>query len=133
MNNLLKLLSLTALALLSSASFAHENPDQTGTCYIFKNNQLKAKQSCVIKTGGGAGGMYTILQIGQNFYRFETSTMSEDYPTVYYETDSKTKEVVEYSRNSKTLRILSNQQMDKAKDPLWCYKTKDNRLDICSN
>lgn len=131
MNSFAKIITLGSFMLLSSASFAHENPDQNGTCYLLQNNKLKTKQSCVIQTGGGAGGMYTILNLGKKTYHFETSTMSEDFPTVYYETDNKTKKVTEYSRDSRTLRVLSSTQFDNAKDPLWCYKTQDKKLDIC--
>lgn len=131
MSKLFKSVAFGVLTFISMQSFAHDNPDQKTTCYLFQNNKLKSKQSCIMSSGGGAGGMFTILKMCKKSYHFETSTMSQEYPTFYYETDTETKNVTEYSRDSKTLRILSDAQLDKAKEPLWCYKTQDKKLDIC--
>lgn len=117
----------------SSMAFAHENPDQKATCYLFKNNKLQSKSACIVKSAGGAGGMYTILKFGKKSYHFETNTMTENWKTIYYQSSNLNKFIAvnDYSRDKKTLKILKDSEISIDSNFLFCYKTKDGKLDIC--
>lgn len=125
---------LASLLTITTTSFAWENPDRKGTCYLFKNNKLQQKSTCMIQSGGGAGAMYLILKMNKKSYHFETETISDDEKTVYYPNSNlnNPKSVITYQRNTKTLKILKDSQITADTDFMFCHKTQDGKIDICS-
>lgn len=133
MKKLIALLTTQVFVIaMSLPAQAWTNPDQSGTCFFFSGNKLKSKTSCTISSGGGAGGMYTILKVRGKTYNFETETMSENHNTTY-----KGKRVQEYSRHAKSYAVLKNEaavlSAANSNNLLYCYRTSDKKLDICYN
>ncbi len=129
-----KFVLASLLAMMTTTAFAWVNPDQKTTCYTFKNNKLQNKSTCVMQTGGGAGGMYLTLKVGKKSYHFETETLTEAMKTVYYPIPNnfdKTKDVIDYYRHPKTYKIVEEYQIGKNTNALFCQKTKDGKVDIC--
>ncbi|MEG2750142.1 MAG: hypothetical protein RR939_12240, partial [Acinetobacter sp.] len=71
-----KTLGLLLILTASVSIFAHENPDKKGKCFEVSGKNITT--SCLISSGGGAGGMYTALKIGKKEYLIEESTMNPD-------------------------------------------------------
>ncbi len=103
--------------------FAHENPDRIGKCFV--PNGKNITKSCVVSSGSGAGGLYTLLTIGETEYLIEESTMNPDSEkrSIAMGSDSDDLlEAVDYSRDFKT----------KNKSDSWsCYKQTKGKLDVC--
>lgn len=121
------ILSLSIFS-ISSISFAYSNPDESGVCYFFSNNKLKERKICIISTGGAAGGYYTNLEVNNKNYSFETSTMDEVHKSYY-----KNQLVKSYLRDGTFYNKISKEEAKMAHHLLYCYQTKDKKLDICHN
>lgn len=114
-------------------SQAHSNPDEAKVCYTFAKNKLQKTQSCIVSTGGGAGGVYESIQMGNKKYLFEGACNLEgncDYDLIQ---KPKNKPVISYLRDGTFHNKISQSQAELAQHLLYCYKTKDGTLDICSN
>ncbi len=122
--------SLIAISLLfvSISAFAHENPDQKGQCLIVSGKNTP--QSCVISSGGGAGGMYTILNVNKKQYHIEESTMCEDDCWIGLGNDiERMKDASQYYLDAKTKKIVKE---PKPNSPFWnCYKQVRGNLNVC--
>lgn len=102
--------------LCSVIAYARPNPDKVGVCYLFKGNELKDRDVCVVAEGGGAGGMYTNLYFKGKEYLFE-------YP--YDKVDE-----ITYPRDV-FYNFLEPERMDifEPDEIIWCYK--DKPYDVC--
>lgn len=128
---------ITALSLLSLASvcFAHKNPDEQTTCYIFKNDKLQSKNNCIIQSYGDTKILHILFKTNKKTFHFLTSNldhMSEDHPTIFYETKTKTQPVTNYFRHIDTLKKLEDELLEDSKEHLYCYQSYDKKVDICS-
>lgn len=80
--------------------------DRKGQCLIVREN---SPQPCVISSGGGAGGMYTILNINKKQYHIEESTMCEDDCGISLGSDlNHMKDASHYYLDAKTRKLLKN-------------------------
>lgn len=113
---------------LTSAAFAHENPDRKGQCFVVDGKNIT--KPCVVSSGGGAGGMYTALKIGKQNFLIEESTMnpdSEERSIVMGKDVDHFMDAVEYSRDFKTKKVIKNFKSDS-----WsCYSQIKGKLDVC--
>ncbi|QWZ59892.1 hypothetical protein I6L28_15120 [Acinetobacter pittii] len=122
------IICLLSSFLISAIAFAHENSDRIGKCFVPNGKNITSP--CVISSGGGAGGMYTLLTIGETEYLIEESTMNPDSDkrSIAMGSDSDDLlEAVDYSRDFKTKKVIKNFKSDS-----WsCYKQIKGKLDIC--
>ncbi|EPP5028248.1 hypothetical protein ACUQWF_003814 [Acinetobacter baumannii] len=113
---------------LTSAAFAHEYPDHMGKCFVVDGKNIT--KGCIISSGGGAGGMYTLLTIGEEEYLIEESTMnpaSEERSIAMGSDSDDLLEAIEYSRDFKTKKVIKNFKMNS-----WsCFKQIKGKLDVC--
>lgn len=121
-------IALAALS-LPLLSHAHSNPDEVKVCYTYSGNSLKNTQSCIVSSGGGAGGMYQNIKIGSKSYLFEGSCDTDGECDFYL----KDKPVISYLRDGTFHKKISQSQAATANHLLYCYKTKNGSLDICTN
>lgn len=70
------IICLLSTILVSISAIAHENPDRIGKCFVVDGKN--STKGCIVASGGGAGGMYTLLTIGEKEYLIEESTMNPD-------------------------------------------------------
>lgn len=125
-----KILGLLILLTASASIFAHENPDKIGKCFEVRGKNITT--SCIISSGGGAGGMYTALKIGKKEYLIEESTMNPDAEersfSLGLNSDSMLK-AQEYYRDAKTKQVIKTY-----KSGSWfCSKQINGKLDVCYN
>lgn len=122
------IICLLSSLLISAAAFAHENPDRIGKCFVVDGKNIT--KGCIISSGGGAGGMYTLLTIGEKEYLIEESTMnpdSEDRSISMGGDSDDLLEAIEYSRDFKTKKVIKNFKMNS-----WsCFKQIKGKLDVC--
>jgi len=115
-------------AVISVQVFAHENPDRKGQCFAVEGKNIT--KLCVVSSGGGAGGMYTLLTIGEKEYLIEESTMNTDSEERSISMGSDSDELLEavnYYRDGKTKKVIKNY-----KDDSWlCYSQIKGKLDAC--
>ncbi|MFW2178167.1 MULTISPECIES: hypothetical protein [unclassified Moraxella] len=123
----------------SNTSFAHTYPNVKTTCYQFNANKLAKQQSCTIESGGGAGGETEIMRMGKNSYQFDTvwdydeKTQQNDvhYQYTIIKGNRWVSQPAElYFRNAKTLKIDNDEKLS-IYQMLTCYRTQDNKLDLC--
>ena len=124
MNKILIMLT----AVISVQVFAHENPDRKAQCFAVEGKNIT--KPCVVSSGGGAGGMYTLLTIGEKEYLIEESTMNTDSEERSISMGSDSDELLEavnYYRDGKTKKVIKNY-----KDDSWlCYSQIKGKLDAC--
>lgn len=127
-----KILVLFSSLFLSMTLYAHENPDRKGLCaYVVKNKITQAKK-CVISSGGGAGGTYTVLNFGKANVHIEETTMCPEFdtkgcsPSIGRNLDD-LKDGERYYRDYKTGNIIKSYKDGN----WWCVKRKDKKLDAC--
>lgn len=127
-----KIILISLGLLLNCTAIAHENPDIKGVCANVVNNKLIQAKKCVISSGGGAGGMYTVLNFGKTKVHIEESTMCPEYDTKGCNPSvGRTVEDLEdgqrYYRDYKTGNIIKSY-----KDGNWsCAKRNDKKVDAC--
>ena len=117
-------------------SHAHSNPDEVKVCYSFSGNTLKQTQPCIVSTGGGAGGIYTSIRIGNKSYLFEGyCSIDGDCEYTYYPNDPDTKPIdtISYLRDGTFHHKVSEDESALANHLLYCFKTEDGAIDICTN
>ncbi|HEC0323204.1 hypothetical protein ABTI07_03580 [Acinetobacter baumannii] len=116
------------VAFFTVQAFAHENPDSKGQCFVVDGKNIT--KSCIVSSGGGAGGMYTALKIGSQNIHIEESTMnpdSEDRSISMGGDSDDLLEAIEYSRDFKTKKVIKNFKMNS-----WsCFKQIKGKLDVC--
>jgi hypothetical protein len=122
------IICLLSSLLISVAAFAHENPDRIGQCFVIDGKNIA--KPCIVSSGGGAGGMYTLLTIGEKEYLIEESTMNTDSEERSISMGSDSDELLEavnYYRDGKTKKVIKNY-----KDDSWsCYSQIKAKLDAC--
>ncbi|WP_228138760.1 hypothetical protein [Acinetobacter sp. LMB-5] len=87
-------------------------------------------KGCIVASGGGAGGMYTLLTIGEKEYLIEESTMNPDIEERSISMGGDSDELLEakeYYRDKKTKKELKEY-----KDGAWlCYRQVGGKMDAC--
>lgn len=131
-----------AVLSLPMLSHAHSNPDEVKVCYSFSGNTLKQIQPCIVSTGGGAGGIYESIRIGNKSYLFEGGCIINgdgdcDYDYAYYPGDpngkEKPRDAISYLRDATFHHRVSEDESSLANHLLYCFKTKNGSVDICTN
>lgn len=122
----MKILIAIGLLVVSAFAMAHDNDDLKGQCFIVNGNN-KSKP-CVVSSGGGAGGMYTILRFNNKNYHIEESTMCDSDCGAWLGSDIEhMKEAKQYYLDAKTKKPI--------KDPNYrswfCYKQLSGNLNVC--
>ncbi|NNP71301.1 hypothetical protein A7P53_00135 [Acinetobacter defluvii] len=121
---------LLGLCIFGTA-YAHESPDSKGLCAEVIKGKLQPAQKCIISSGGGAGGMYTILKYGKSKLHIEESTMCPEYDTkgcgiaVGRDLDHMS-DGQDYYRDKKTGKIT-----EKYENNWSCLKTTNHKIDVC--
>ena len=133
----LKIIAIAFAAInLPLMSHAHSNPDEVKVCYSFSGNTLKQTQPCIVSTGGGAGGIYESIRIGNKSYLFEGyCSIDGDCEYTYYPNDPDTKPIdtISYLRDGTFHHKVSEDESALANHLLYCFKTEDGAIDICTN
>lgn len=129
MLNIKKSLVATVVALVCSGSFAHSTPDQSGVCYTFNGDKLTSKASCIISSGGGAGGMYTSLDFKGKTYSFESSS-DRNGNEVWSDNKGQVKS---YVRDGTFYKKVSESDAQYVDHLLYCFRSSKSKLDICHN
>jgi len=115
-------------AFISVQTFAHENPDRKGQCFVVDGKNIT--KTCVVSSGGGTGGLYTALKIGKQKFLIEESTMdpdSDERPIFMGKDGDHVMDAVDYYRDGKTKKVIKNY-----KDDSWsCYSQIKGKLDVC--
>lgn len=66
-------------------TYAAPHDERPGVCYMFKGDKLLSKGTCVVATGGGAGGVYETMTYKGKDYIAETALCfdkkSDEYVT----------------------------------------------------
>ena len=124
----MKKILITLFIALSNNAWSYDNPQIKSKCYVpEKPNQI---HSCIISSGGGAGGMYTSFQIGKQNYHVEESTMCENEDRCKVSFGSDVTNMLDakiYYRSLKT-----NKVMNEPKKNNWvCYKQLNGNLHAC--
>lgn len=125
---ILSLGALTAIGMPLLAE-AHSSPDEVAVCYSFSGNTLKKTQSCIVSSGGGAGGMYTAIAVGGKKYAMEGPC--DNNGDCSYSWNNKP--IISYTRDGTFYRKLTQKEAFNADHVLYCYKTKNGSVDICHN
>jgi hypothetical protein len=96
--------------LITSLSYAYEEPISRGKCFIVKNNAPQKIQKCFISAVGGAGGIMRSYEIGNDVYANEIYAGSETTPDIdrVAKNNSKPLDAKTYYRQDKTLKIIKN-------------------------
>ncbi|MFX4955790.1 hypothetical protein ABTC33_17930 [Acinetobacter baumannii] len=119
---------LLSSVLISTLTFAHENPDSKGQCFIVDGKNIT--KPCIVSSGGGAGGMYTALKIGNQNIHIEESTMnpdSEERSIAMGKDVDHMQDAEEYYRDGVSKKIIKTY-----KDGSWfCNKQVKGKLDVC--
>lgn len=121
-----KYIFILLFTFITSVALARPYPDRLVICYEFKNNKLVQRQPCVESTGYGAGGSYTFYSFGQKEYYIETNTMKPEG-----DMQINGQKATLYTRDASFFNILKGKPM-KGEKYLFCYKTKDGKIDICA-
>jgi len=125
-----KTIAITFAALsLPLLSHAHSSPDEVKVCHIYSGDSLKKTRSCIVSAGGGAGGVYENIKIGSKSYLFE-GACSMDGECEY---DLNGSPVISYLRDGTFHTKIKQSEAAGANHLLYCYKTKNGSLDICTN
>lgn len=115
-------------AFISVQTFAHENPDRKGQCFVVDGKNIS--KTCVVSSGGGTGGLYIALKIGKQKFLIEESTMdpdSDERPIFMGKDGDHVMDAVDYYRDGKTKKVIKNY-----KDDSWsCYSQIKGKLDVC--
>ncbi|MDQ8953181.1 hypothetical protein RFH42_09440 [Acinetobacter rudis] len=131
----MKKLALLAVMCISGVVSAHEFPDAKGLCADVVKDKLQPAQKCIISSGGGAGGMYTILQYGKSKVHIEESTMCPEYDTKGCDISvSKNDKIFGegHSDESYYLRDYKTGKITKSDKYSWtCVKTSNNKINTC--
>lgn len=115
-------------AFISVQTFAHENADRKGQCFVVDGKNIT--KPCVVSSGGGTGGLYTALKIDKQKFLIEESTMdpdSDERPIFMGKDGDHVMDAVYYYRDGKTKKVIKNY-----KDDSWsCYSQIKGKLDVC--
>ncbi|EPF74654.1 hypothetical protein [Acinetobacter rudis] len=130
----MKKLVLLATICITGIVYAHEFPDAKGLCADVVDDKLQTAQKCVISSGGGAGGMYTILQYGKSKVHIEESTMCPEYDTKGCDIGVSKNDKILGKGNSESyyLRDYKTGKITKSDKGNWtCVKTSNNKINTC--
>lgn len=118
-----------AISALPMFAQAHSSPDEVGVCYKFSGDKVKDTQSCIISSGGGAGGMYTNIKMNNRSYPFEG--MCGMNSKCDYNLNGKS--ITSYIRDGIFHKRISQEEASTAEHLLYCFKNKNGSIDICHN
>lgn len=133
-----RLALMTLLILASQTAFADDSPivdiKQT-TCHTFLNDKLVSQSPCTLKkVFNGYDGIYRYLTIGEDNYLFRDIMDTQGARPVYHANGKPSFPAIAitpYLRHSKTLQILSDDELKNTNDVLYCQKSQNGTLDIC--
>ena len=119
-------------------SHSHSNSDEVKVCYTFYGDELKQTQPCIVSTGGGAGGIYESIIINNKTHLFEGECSIDGNCTyAYYPNDPKGRknpvEVISYLRDATFYHKVSEDESSLSNGLLYCYQTKNEDINICTN
>lgn len=133
-----RLALMTLLILASQIAFANNHQQATtkqSTCYTFLNDNLLSQSPCVLKeVFYDYDGIYRYLTIGEDNYLFRDIMDTQGVRPVYHANGKPSFPAIAitpYLRHSKTLQILSDDEIKNTNDVLYCQKDKNGTLDIC--
>lgn len=133
-----RLALMTLLILASQIAFADNHQQATtkqSTCYTFLNDKLLSQSPCFLKeVFNGYDGIYRYLTIGENEYLFRDIMDTQGVRFVYHANGKPNNPAISishYLRHSKTLDILSDDELTSTNDVLYCQKANNDTLDIC--
>lgn len=122
------IICLISSILISTSAIAHENSDRIGKCFVVDGENIT--KGCIVSSGGVAGGMYTLLTIGEKEFLIEELTMnpdSEERSIAMGGDSDELLEAKEYYRDKKTKKELTAYKED-----AWlCYKQVNGKMDAC--
>ena len=128
----------TLLILVSHTVFANHSPiedTKQTTCYTFLNDKLLSQSPCTLKeVFNGYDGIYRYLTIGTDKYLFRDIMDTKGVMPVYHQNGNPSIpyiSITPYLRHSKTLNILSDDELKNTNEVLFCQKAKSGTLDIC--
>ncbi|MCH7330236.1 hypothetical protein [Acinetobacter modestus] len=114
--------------LFCTNTFAHEFPVQKGECFLVKSNVPQKVQSCIVNSGGGAGGSYTALKIQKLNVLIEESDKGE----ITLGSDAKSLQEGDfYYRQLKNKNTKISLQKAKTTPAYYCAKQIKGSLDVC--
>jgi hypothetical protein len=130
-----KILLVTMVTILSPVVFskiseARPNPDKVGVCYFFKGKRPPSIKTCIISTGGHAGGQY--LSLTENNGRSTLIIMRtdcrnmKDNQSMPCEYIMNGKKAIEYYRDSFLMKTNSYDE-----EGIICYKIKKVDSSVC--
>lgn len=119
-------------------SHAHSPPDRVKVCYSFAGDTLEQTQSCIVSLGDGAGGVYENIKIGNKYYLFEGACGIDGECDYSYDPGGpdgniKPKQAISYLRDGTFHTKVKPSEAVNTNHLLYCYKTKNGSLDICTN
>lgn len=120
----MKKIVFSLLLVVGFSALAHDNPPEIGKCFIVNNGIPTKPVSCVINTGGGAGGSFINFKVkGKNI-------LIEEGQDINVGTDAESLSKGEiYSRDYKTFKKIKNPKND---DPwYYCARQVSGKLDAC--
>ena len=110
-------------------SYAHSSPDQVKVCYSFAGDTLEQTQSCIVSSGGGAGGVYENIKIGNKYHLFEGACgMDGECDYSYYsggiDSGVSPKPAISYLRDGTFHKKISPSQAATANYLLYCFEAQ---------
>lgn len=98
---------------------------------VFKANKLVKKSTCIVSYGYGAGGHYQSMDMGGVEYNTETTTCYDSKKDEQYDCGTTLNDMdAEYYKSDLFYNKISDPSLVDDRS-LGCYKTKNNKIDIC--
>ena len=126
------LLLVVICVFLPQMASARPGSDEVSICYLFNQEKLIQRDVCITNFSTGAGGYAYSFTIKEKEYTLE-SAQCEDEKGEWIndcELSLEGKDALMY-RRSVFLATKSTQDVHE-EDDLFCYRTKDGSLDICT-
>lgn len=122
----MKRILIWGIAAVSTCAVAHQNPDKVGQCFSVDGDQ--STHPCLIKSGGGVGGIYLDLQFNNKEYLLEKSKTCGGNCLPHLGTiPEDVKEATRYFRSFKDKKVVQSKNSN-----TWtCYKQNKGKLDVC--
>lgn len=131
MNKVIVLLLGLSACSLSFVTNSAPMGEDTGICYVFKANKLVKKSTCIVSYGYGAGGHYQSIDLGGVEYNTETTTCYDSKKDEQYDCGTTLNDMdAEYYNRDLFYNKISDPSLVDDRS-LGCYKTKNNKIDIC--
>ncbi|WP_296203043.1 hypothetical protein [Psychrobacter sp. UBA3962] len=132
MENMKSILLISSIPLLLASVQAfgvtHKNPDEILECHLFSGDKLIEKESCLHLSGTNEEGFYIKLRTSKAFYEFDGSCDSKGKCSYVQGTTP----IETYVRNATTYKRIEGDSSSYYGNLLYCYKSADNKFDICA-